>query len=365
MGGSGWFPMSELRGTAGRFPQVTGGSGLENHSEPPTVQGGVVPVPPPYKGGTGPRTPAGNCIRGPAGARTIPDRHAPGCELGDCPGCQPCPHSHCTLCHRAHADVTCPSCQALARLNLAMIGELASHLPAHAVLGRQAFHTHEDIPGGDATVMMTPASPSWAIGSAVLVTTELPNDVRPPLDVLTYWTRRWETWTSAVPSSKPPTLNRAGLYLARNLHLMAATRLFVGLAHDLSTMTRELENVLHAGDRPDVSRVPCWDCGSRLQKVWADQLQHDHWRCPTCGELYDQGRYQRAQHDQLASRGADRFVPLMDAVAVTGRPEQTIRSWVSSGLVETRRLPAGGREVWWPDVRDRHRITPLRARGRG
>lgn len=259
--------------------------------------------------------------------------------------------------------MTCPSCQAVARLNLAMIGELASHLALHAVLGRQAFHVHEDIPGGDATVMMAPASTGWAIGSYVRAIPELPHDVRPPLDVLAYWMRRWEDWTSAPPSLDTPSLDLAETYLGRVLHLIAATRLFVGLAHDLAGVTRELENVLHAGDRAEVSRVPCWDCGSRLLKVWGDQAKADHWRCPTCGELYDQGRYERAQHDQLASRGADRFVPLMDAVAVTARPEQTIRAWVRDGLVETRRLPGGTREVWWPDVRERHLVTPRRSRG--
>lgn len=355
--------MTELNGTAGPFDQVRGGSQIGNHPEPPAVQGGWFPVPPPYKGGTGPRTQAGNCIRGEGRARLLAGRHLDSCEGGSCPGCQPCTLSHCRVCHRAHAEVTCPGCQGIARLNLAMIGELSSHLPRQAVLGRQAFHTHQDIPGGDATVMLTPASTSWAIGAVVVVTTELPNDVRPPLDVLTYWSRRWEDWSSAPASLDPPTLDRSSEHLARVLHLIAATRLFVGLAHDLSTLTRELENVLHAGERADVSRVPCWDCGTRLRKVWADQARADHWRCPTCGELYDQGRYQRAQHDQLASRGADRFVPLMDAVAVTARPEQTIRAWVRAGLVETRRLSGGTREVWWPDVRDRHLMTPRRSRG--
>jgi len=236
-------------------------------------------------------------------------------------------------------------------------------LPGQAVSGRQAFHVHAGLPGGDATVMLTPASPGWPPGHKEPVTTDQPGDVRPPLDVLAYWSNVWRDLTSN-PAKLQPNLGRAIEHLDGALSRIAEHGMFPLLAKGLVRVLRQIENVVHAGDRPDVSRVPCWDCGTRLQKVWAEEERHDHWLCPVCGEFYDHGRYERAKHDHLHSRGADHFVLLMDAVAVTGRPEQTVRAWVVQGLVATRRSHSGRLEVWWPDVRDRHQTSAIRNRGR-
>jgi len=243
----------------------------------------------------------------------------------------------------------------VARLNLALVAELAGHLPLQAVMGRQAWHTHDGLLGGDATVMLTPASTSWPEGDTRPVTTDQPNDVRPPLDVLSHWSNRW--------SPRPvTTVDAACDYLGSQLHLIAADpALFPPMAYDLARILHTLENVLHAGDRPEVSRVPCWDCGTRLHRVWSDDPDHDHWRCPVCGQTFDHLRYTACRHYQLASRGADRFVLLADAVAVTGRPETTVRAWVASGQITSRRV-TGHIEVWWPDVRDLARTTPTRRR---
>lgn len=242
-----------------------------------------------------------------------------------------------------------------------MVRELVAALPAQATLGRHAYHQHHGVPGGDATVMLAPASPRRPVGELQAVHAEH-GDPRPPLDVLSYWTNVWRAEVGNR-TDLPPTMDRAADYLDRHLHRIADTRLFAKLAKDLGQVVYQLENVLHAGHRPEVSRVPCLECGTRLVKVWTDKEVDDHWRCPACGETYDAGRYERAKHEQLASRGADRFVPVSDAVAVTGRPEQTVRAWMLRGWVEARRDRATGRlEVWWPDVRDRHRTTPTRRR---
>jgi hypothetical protein len=259
--------------------------------------------------------------------------------------------------------MTCTDCLKLARDNLGGIRELALQLPEQSRSGRQAFHTHDGVPGGDATVMLSPAATSWPNGQAEPVRAELPLDVRPPLDVLAYWSNLWRLHTRN-PTEHVPTLGRVIDHLDRTLSVMADEQLFALLAHDLGSVLRQIENVVHGGDRPDVSRVPCWDCGTRLQKVWADREDADSWWCPVCGEDYDQGRYERAKHDHLHSRGADHFVQLMDAVAVTGRPEQTVRGWVRDGLVETQRGASGRLEVWWPDVRDLHRIAAMRQKSK-
>jgi hypothetical protein len=248
----------------------------------------------------------------------------------------------------------------MARDNLDAVLILVDRLPTEAANGRQAYHTHEGIPGGDALVMLTPARPRH--DTAPRVRPDLPNDPRPPLDVLAYWAEAWAHETGR-PVSFRPTIGNVGSYLDGQLHLIAARPLFPHLARDLARLLREVENVLHAGDRPEVSHVPCWDCGTRLHKRYADTPQRDHWRCPVCGEVYDRGRYDRAQHDHLASKGAERFVLVTDAIAATGRHEQTVWTWIRNQWVNTTRDPTTGRLlVWWPDVRARHLTTPTRRR---
>lgn len=315
---------------------------------------GEATSPPPPVRSTGEVARAGSCLRTPNG-RALPGRHLDGCDGTGCEGCVPCPEPHCRTCRREHAADTCPTCRAVARLNLAMIGELAGHLPVQASFGRQAWHVHDGLLGGDATVMLTPASPHWPDGWTRPVTSELPGDVRPPLDVLAHWVNRW----APVPVAS---VDDAVALLATRLHQIAATELFPPMARDLARVLHELENVLHAGDRPEISRVPCWDCGTRLHVGYAADPDHDYWYCPVCGQTFDHQRYVACRHYQLSSRGADRYVPFADAVAVTGRPETTVRSWITDGRVHTQRNASGRLEVWWPDVRELHRITPTRRR---
>jgi hypothetical protein len=329
--------------------------------EPSVPEGATAhrfPVPPHYRGEpVGART----CQRSVDGPRVIPGRHAEPCAGQGCDGCLPCPENHCSTCHREHADQTCPTCRAMARLNLAVLSELHGHLPAQAVRGRQAWHEHSGLLGGDATVMLTPASTSWPAGDTRTVTSE-PGDVRPPLDVLASWINRW---SKDRHDSRPLPTHDFGWcvdHLDSQLHSIAATLLFAPLARDLARVVYSLETVLHAGDRPDVSRVPCWDCGTRLHLIWTDQADHDYWRCPVCGQTFDHLRYVACRHYQLASRGADRFVTVADAVAVIERPEATVRAWARDGLIGSRRTPGGHVEVWWPDVRERDLATPTRRR---
>lgn len=303
------------------------------------------------------------CQRGQNGHRVIPQHHTDTCPGDTCEGCQLCPHHHCTTCQRTHTPTgSCPSCLAMARTNLDTIVLLVGHLPGEALHGRHSLHTHEGIPGGDALVMLTPARPRTGARVAPPVRPELPNDPRPPHDVLAYWAETWATGTQSA-ITYPPTLGNTASYLDGQLHLIAAHPLFPKLTRDLARLRHQVENVLHAGQRPELSRVPCWDCGARLVKVYADTPQRDHWRCPVCGETYDRGRYDRAKHDHLHSQGADRFVPVSDAIAATGRPEPTVRTWIRNQWVESQRDPTTGRLlVWWPDVRHRHLTTQTRRR---
>jgi len=208
-------------------------------------------------------------------------------------------------------------------------------------------------------VMAVPAAPGWAPGHIAPVVAELPSDPRPPLDVLAYWTNTWRSLCDQ-PTGLPATIERACDYLDQQLHHIARDPIFPGLARDLARVRHQLETVLHAGVRPELTHTPCWDCGSRLARVWGATAATDCWRCGVCGQVYDQHRYTQAQHMHLLGRGADRYVALADAVAVTGRPYPTVQAWGREGMVAARRTHTGRVEVWWPDVRDRHRTTPLR-----
>lgn len=297
--------------------------------------------------------------------RTVRDRHTDTCQGGTCTGCLPCTEPHCTTCHRTHAETTCAACLSMARHNLAQVAAMTHRLPDEAGDGRQALHTGTGIPGGDALVLLAPGNTKAQQHGQLLHrrtcgldTTHLQDehtgDPRPPLAVLTAWAYAWHAHTRQ-PNTLPTTVADAVAYLDQHLHHMARTHLFPLLARDLTNLAHRLEDVLHDGYRPEVSRVPCWECGTRLVKQYGQQPTDDHWLCPHCKERYDRGRYDRAKHDHLASEGAERYVLLTDAVAAVGRSVKTVRTWMDRGLVSARRDPTTGRVfVWWPDVRVQH-----------
>jgi hypothetical protein len=302
-------------------------------------------------------------------ARALVGRHRDGCDGTDCHGCEPCPQAHCRQCLHEHAPDVCATCLGLVRIDLRAIPALAHKLPSEAVNGRPAFHTHtSSVPGGNATVMLAPGvTPvtyqhqiSYRLEHQLDLThlrdADRPDDPRPPLVVLSTWLHYWGAPTCA-------TVETASYTLERYLDGLTPHAQFPVMADDLATLVRQLEDVLHDGERPERSRVPCWECGTRLVKVYRDRVTDDHWLCPRCGEAYDQHRYERAKHDHLASAGANRYVSVADATEAIGRPVQTVRGWIRRGLVETERHPKTGRLVaWWPDIRNLHLTTGTRNR---
>ena len=298
--------------------------------------------------------PEARCLRpGNGTGRVLPDRHTEACGGPPCTGCEPCPYPHCWACRREHVEGTCPGCVGTVRGNLADLARVVLMLPVQAVAGRQAYHQHEGVPGGDAVVLLAPATPRWGGGWPVHAGVADATDPRPPLDVLAHWVRLWADLGGVSVARAPQAVPDAVAWLDARLQDLAGHPRFADMARDVARTLHQVENVVHAGERPDVSRVPCWDCGARLHKVWADVEAADHWRCPSCGEVYDHGRYERAKRDHLHSTDADRFVSVSDAVSVTGRPDATVRLWIARGHVEARPGPTGRLEVWWPDVRDR------------
>lgn len=314
-----------------------------------------------------------HCVAAPDRSRVLAGRHQDDCGAPDCPGCLPCPQPHCATCHTQHADATCAECLALARHNLTALGRLHQHLEAEARHGRHATHVHTGIPGGDAVVLLVPGPSPQAYGATLAqrlaqeldvshAGEEYRQDPRPVLTVLVEWEARWRA-KMGTPTTLPRTMPRVVDYLGEQLHHIAQDpATFPTLAREVATTLRRVEDVLHEGQRPQVSRVPCLGCGTRLAKRYGDTEAADHWVCPRCGEVYDRGRYDRAKHDHLASAGAERYVAVSDAVAAIGRPRTTVWNWVRKGLVQARRDPTRGTMVWWPDVRELHVATRTRTR---
>jgi len=317
------------------------------------------------------------CIGGMTGARVVRGRHLAACaDPATCRGCLPCTLSHCQVCRRAHAIYTCASCLAMARTNLRLAVGLAGRLVDEALEGRRALVNGDGIPGGDALVYAMPgadahgyraqlASRQAAGLSLEHVLEEYSTDPRPPLAVLTWLADDWHRTRTGKPLPIAATLPLVGAYLDRALADMARGYGFA-LTHRLLARTvRDLEQVLYDGDRLEVSRVPCWECGTRLVKVYAATAREDHWRCPACREIYDRGRFDRAKHDHLASRGAERYVTVSDAAAAIGRSVRTVRQWVRDERAASVRDEVSGRVVvWWPDVRRLHASAQRRAERR-
>lgn len=143
-------------------------------------------------------------------------------------------------------------------------------------------------------------------------------------------------------------------------------------AADINRARVQLENILSAGNRFERSRIVCNQCDAQprllaLRGV-ADDGSDDRWKCPACKHRYDPAGAHRAHAAMLRSEGAERWVPQADAIATLkaqGRPERTIRAWLSEGEGGAYCDPVSHQVwVWWPELWTRHRETPVRKRGK-
>lgn len=185
-----------------------------------------------------------------------------------------------------------------------------------------------------------------------------------PLNVLTFWTRVIREERDQ-PTELTPTISREVDYLRKSLDWMTRVDEYdepewfevTEVEADLRTLVRRMEDVLLAGERPEVSNVRCIndDCTwrPRLIKVYRSRAAWDYYRCPSCRTTYDRRQYLQAKAQNLHTDGSEKFILATTATEAAGVPIQTMRSWMRRNLVatlcdaETRRLM-----VWWPDVRD-------------
>lgn len=297
--------------------------------------------------------------------RVISGRHATPCVCDDREiGCLPCSETHCVVCGKEHAKAACTGCLEATRSDLKAIGDLCASLPAEAVeKGVQSEAMMLLGPSSDPEAWRNRAT-SAMVGRLDASYLEDCRDELHPLWVMGSWEQIWRDFLDHQ-TEQPISWATAYGYLNTQIGYMAeqVDPPFDEFARELRGCRAHLENVLRDGIRPQLSHVPCVYCETRLAKVYADEEAGDHWICAKCRRIYDEREYARAQHWHMEDERGNRFLKVSEALGMIDRPEQTLRTWMATEKVKTERDPkTGSLMVWWPDVRDLHRDTPMRKR---
>lgn len=194
---------------------------------------------------------------------------------------------------------------------------LHAALPGQAVTEATAVDEGHSLPGGQAMVELGPvgdveiwerrhelAEADWYAGRRPTRPDPTDEDLPRALAVqtLVMWADhlrglRDEQWDPPARFAWDARVRRQVAYLAAQLewareHLTDAT--WTRLRSDVRDARRHLENVVHAGARPDTSRVECNnrlceppdptrpEAKQRLIRVYAPRWNH-HWACTACG----------------------------------------------------------------------------------
>lgn len=241
--------------------------------------------------------------------------------------------------------------------------DLQAIIELAGALETQAIHKANDrlMPGGHAMVALGPvadlaAHAAWleaaeeqAIANALhagldprkvghLIETD-DDEWEPPLQTLRFWSEDWRRIHGLDYQQTVTIASEARfLYWAREWAWDNEPR-FDHFAADVNRARCRLENLLHAGTRPELTRVLCdrEHCAKhpRLVKLRGHGDLPDNYKCPSCKTRFDEDAFQRAYSHQLRSEGAAKFVALPDAIGtlkVQGRPERTIRKWLQPPL---------------------------------
>jgi hypothetical protein len=311
--------------------------------------------------------------------RVLPARHDESCNDLGCAGCQVCPMDHCRVCGIKHSSGACGECLAEVRANIAEIGRLYAALPAE--VETRGIN-------GEAMNLLGPVSDpeAWGHVAASVASGRLPTDWQVelgrnhPLTCLVTWE---DVYRDALEheTDRPVSVMAAATYLDDNLTAAGAFAWvpFEDFAGDLRACVAHLEAVLHDGEQVDKTRVTCVNLDCRRHPQLVRKYGHgniaDKWACPSCHKVYEAGEYRDAMARQLVHKGAEKYLPLRDAVSTLvaqGRPERTIRKWLAPPDPERDDLEGvvGGFceidshrvWVWWPDLWRLHMTTKTRIR---
>ena len=192
----------------------------------------------------------------------------------------------------------------------------------------------------------------------------------PPLQTLCFWSEQWRA-EHGNEYDKTPTITTEANYIRWALDWAWDNELhFDDFAVDIRKARVRMENLLHAGSRPERSRIVCNACEAKprllVRRGEAPDCSDDEWKCPGCKVRFDNDGVQRAHAAMLRSEGAERWVAQADAIATLrsqGRPERTVRAWLAEGEGGGYCDPTTHQVwVWWPDLWRKHLTTPTRKR---
>lgn len=226
------------------------------------------------------------------------------------------------------------------------------------------------LPGGMAMVSLAPVAnlEAWtnrfdAAGRKqqdLMVEDEDP-DWEPVLQTLCFWSEDWRRENHAEWGARPTVASEAA-FIRWALDWAWENELrWDDFCADIRKARVRMENVMYAGDRPERG-APCLyeECrGARLlrkmeptrdedgHKVW----RQSDWFCPRCHRRWDNDRYvanvaAAAWNAQAEVIDGETWCSAKYAARQVGRPEVTVRSWVSKGLFATACIIAGRRATF-------------------
>jgi hypothetical protein len=182
------------------------------------------------------------------------------------------------------------------------------------------------------------------------------DDQLPPLQLLLFWSQEWRV-EHGNESDMRPTIDSETRFLGECLDwAWEHEPHFRDFSKDVRAAKTSIENTLKEGVRTERAKTTCIDCeGVRLVKQYGRLAAEDHWLCPRCDRRYDHAAFLRAQHQHLASEGAERWVRIIDGIAAIPRPENTVRTWIRRLEVHSMcHVVTHAVYVWWPSLRQQH-----------
>lgn len=255
-----------------------------------------------------------------------------------------------------------------------------------ALLDDQAEHKananldEHNLPGGLAMVTLAPVAnlEAWhhrlataeRNGQDTSWVEDEDSEWEPVLQTLCFWSEQWRAQFAAEYDQRPTIASEANFIRWALSWAWDNLPEWDDFAADIRKARVRMENVLYAGNRVERTRIECDRCDDpkRLIKLYgdADDGSDDLWKCPSCKARFTADETREAHAKMLRSEGAAKWVHQIDAIGTLraqGRPERTIRKWLSDGEGEAYCDPVTHEVwVWWPDLWRKHLTTPTRNR---
>lgn len=268
--------------------------------------------------------------------------------------------------------------------------DLRTIVALHDDLLTQAVHSANDplMPGGQAMVELAyvalPSQYARQIDYLEEVLETYPDlnheddSWEPPLQTLLFWSERWRIDRGFPLEDRRPTIGSEAHFLRTSVDWAWENELhFEDFVKDVADAKRRIENTLSAGNRVAFRGVPCMyeSCrgtqlvrktvptrGKNGKKTW----RLSDWHCPKCKrswtpEEYTRNIYAAIQRSKIEQIDDELWCTVDHAATRTGRPEGTVRSWVSRGDVSAVCWIDGRRTlVRYADVEARDRLAKAR-----